>query len=97
MSPKVYTQTHQTSPPAVAAAAAAAACAANAQVAVYKDESGNVSKFSGLCPHLGCLLQWNPVEGEWNCPCHGSCFDKQGNNLAGPATIDMTKLSDSDV
>lgn len=27
------------------------------QVAVYKDHSGDVHKFSGLCPHLGCLLQ----------------------------------------
>lgn len=27
------------------------------QVAVYKDERGEVHKFSGLCPHLGCLLQ----------------------------------------
>lgn len=27
------------------------------QVAVYKDPSGEVQKFSGLCPHLGCLLQ----------------------------------------
>lgn len=32
-------------------------CVAAAQVAVYKDPSGEVQKFSGLCPHLGCLLQ----------------------------------------
>ncbi len=35
------------------------------------------------------LLQWNPVEKEWDCPCHGSCFDKKGKQLAGPATTDM--------
>eukprot|EP00878_Enallax_costatus_P006596 GHUV01006914.1.p1 GENE.GHUV01006914.1~~GHUV01006914.1.p1 ORF type:complete len:552 (+),score=139.14 GHUV01006914.1:1128-2783(+) len=62
------------------------------KVAVYKDDRGEVHKFSGLCPHLGCLLQWNPEEKEWNCPCHGSCFDKEGQNIAGPATIDMTRL-----
>jgi Rieske Fe-S protein len=61
-------------------------------VAVYKDDAGNVQKFSGLCPHLGCLLQWNPVEAEWNCPCHGSCFDCNGRNISGPSTIDMSKL-----
>ncbi len=35
------------------------------------------------------VLQWNPVEKEWDCPCHGSCFDKKGKQLAGPATTDM--------
>lgn len=62
------------------------------QVAVYKDDAGEVTRMSGLCPHLGCLLQWNPEDKEWNCPCHGSCFDKQGANICGPATIDMTQL-----
>eukprot|EP00879_Flechtneria_rotunda_P015226 GHRR01015917.1.p1 GENE.GHRR01015917.1~~GHRR01015917.1.p1 ORF type:complete len:383 (+),score=119.25 GHRR01015917.1:1214-2362(+) len=62
------------------------------KVAVYKDESGEVSKFSGLCPHLGCLLQWNPEDKEWNCPCHGSCFTRDGSNIAGPSTIDMKQL-----
>eukprot|EP00882_Tetradesmus_deserticola_P000301 GHRQ01000333.1.p1 GENE.GHRQ01000333.1~~GHRQ01000333.1.p1 ORF type:complete len:663 (+),score=295.35 GHRQ01000333.1:150-2138(+) len=62
------------------------------KVAVYKDEDGQVERFSGLCPHLGCLLQWNPEDKEWNCPCHGSCFDKQGANIAGPSTIDMTRI-----
>jgi Rieske Fe-S protein len=63
------------------------------QVAVYKTEDGEVQRFSGLCPHLGCLLQWNPEDKEWNCPCHGSCFDKQGQNIAGPSTIDMTRIN----
>ncbi|WIA42590.1 hypothetical protein OEZ86_008566 [Tetradesmus obliquus] len=62
------------------------------KVAVYKDDAGEVTRMSGLCPHLGCLLQWNPEDKEWNCPCHGSCFDKQGANICGPATIDMTQL-----
>ncbi|DBA83939.1 TPA: hypothetical protein ACH3X1_006435 [Trebouxia sp. C0004] len=57
--------------------------------AVYKDPKGKVDSFSALCPHLGCQLQWNPVEKEWDCPCHGSCFDKKGKQLAGPATTDM--------
>ncbi|KAL3131019.1 hypothetical protein ABBQ38_000341 [Trebouxia sp. C0009 RCD-2024] len=57
--------------------------------AVYKDPKGKIESFSALCPHLGCQLQWNPVEKEWDCPCHGSCFDKKGKQLAGPATTDM--------
>lgn len=42
-----------------------------------------------FCANAVCCLQWNPVEKEWDCPCHGSCFDKKGKQLAGPATIDM--------
>lgn len=38
------------------------------------------------CPHLGCSLKWNPWEHSWDCPCHGSRFDKQGSILDGPAT-----------
>lgn len=34
-------------------------CCACPRVAVYRDEAtGELHKFSGLCPHLGCLLQW---------------------------------------
>lgn len=41
------------------------------------------------CPHLGCALRWNPQEHSWDCPCHGSRFDKRGKLLNNPATDDM--------
>lgn len=37
------------------------------------------------CPHLGCALKWNPQERSWDCPCHGSRFDEDGNLLDNPA------------
>lgn len=37
------------------------------------------------CPHMGCRLQWNPEEGTYDCPCHGSRFDENGHLLDGPA------------
>lgn len=43
------------------------------------------------CPHLGCALRWNPQEHSWDCPCHGSRFDKRGKLLNNPATDDMKK------
>jgi len=41
------------------------------------------------CPHLGCALKWNPEEHSWDCPCHGSRFDKDGRVLNNPATEDL--------
>lgn len=41
------------------------------------------------CPHLGCALHWNKEERSWDCSCHGSRFDKNGNVLNNPATDDM--------
>ena len=41
------------------------------------------------CPHLGCALRWNKMEHSWDCPCHGSRFDRNGAVLNNPATDDM--------
>ena len=53
--------------------------------ACYRDENGELHKFSARCPHLGCELTWNPDEKSWDCPCHGSRFDVAGNLLDNPA------------
>lgn len=54
-------------------------------LAVYKDEEGNVSKFSAVCPHLKGLLCWNHAEKSFDCPVHGSRFSKEGICVTGPA------------
>lgn len=41
---------------------------------------------SPRCPHLGCALKWNKAEHSWDCPCHGSRFEKNGKLINGPAT-----------
>ena len=38
------------------------------------------------CPHLGCALKWNAAERTWDCPCHGSRFEKNGDLIDNPAT-----------
>ncbi|MFD3695916.1 Rieske (2Fe-2S) protein [Streptomyces sp. NPDC058646] len=47
---------------------------------------GRYKAFSAQCTHAGCVLD-KIVEGEGNCPCHGSRFDvTTGAVLRGPAT-----------
>lgn len=45
------------------------------------------------CTHLGCALTWNKAEQSWDCPCHGSRFDEEGQILNGPAQKEITKAS----
>ena len=60
--------------------------------AVYKNEMGVISKCSAVCPHLGGIVHWNPVELTWDCPCHGSRFTALGRVIEGPATMDLAVL-----
>jgi nitrite reductase/ring-hydroxylating ferredoxin subunit len=47
---------------------------------------GQYKAFSAQCTHAGCVLD-KIVEGEGNCPCHGSRFDvTTGKVLRGPAS-----------
>lgn len=41
------------------------------------------------CPHLGCALRKNHDENTWDCPCHGSRFDADGELLDNPALHDI--------
>lgn len=41
------------------------------------------------CSHLGCALKWNDNEHTWDCPCHGSRFDKHGKLIDNPAKRDI--------
>lgn len=54
-------------------------------IAVYKDESGGVHKYSAICPHLHGVVCWNNVEKSWDCPVHGSRFSKDGVQITGPS------------
>jgi cytochrome b6-f complex iron-sulfur subunit len=50
------------------------------------------------CPHLGCTVPWKPEDptedaikdkGRFNCPCHGSIYDRYGQIIRGPAPRPM--------
>ncbi|MGW6839172.1 Rieske (2Fe-2S) protein [Streptomyces sp. NPDC054949] len=53
---------------------------------------GRYKAFSAQCTHAGCVLD-KIVEGEGNCPCHGSRFDvATGKVLRGPATAPLPEV-----
>jgi len=61
------------------------------QTAIYRDESGTLHAVSAVCTHLGCIVNWNPAEKTWDCPCHGSRFGYDGGVIQGPAVQDLQK------
>lgn len=63
-------------------------------IAAYKDNYGNLTLNSAVCPHLGGIVRWNTAEKSWDCPCHGSRFDCQGKILEGPATFDLSPVKE---
>ena len=63
------------------------------QLAVHRDDQGELHALSARCTHLGCIVAWNNAERTWDCPCHGSRFDTDGRVLEGPATADLEQRS----
>ena len=55
------------------------------KVGVYKNEEGKAYYIKPVCTHLGCILEWNDADKTWDCPCHGSRYDKYGKNIYDPA------------
>lgn len=58
--------------------------------ALYRDDDGRLHDHSAVCPHLGCVVQWNSGERMWHCPCHGSRFFCDGRLAGGPARSDLS-------
>jgi CDGSH-type Zn-finger protein/nitrite reductase/ring-hydroxylating ferredoxin subunit len=54
-------------------------------LAAYVDETGELRLMSARCTHMGCVVGWNPGEGIFECPCHGSAFSPLGEVVRGPA------------
>ncbi len=51
-------------------------------VVIFTDNDG-LHAISNICTHLGCIIA--PVDWGFQCPCHGSKFDKNGKVIGGPA------------
>jgi nitrite reductase/ring-hydroxylating ferredoxin subunit len=62
------------------------------KLAVYRDAAGELHVRSATCPHLGGVVAWNEGEKTWDCPCHGSRFDRYGHVVHGPANHDLDEV-----
>jgi nitrite reductase/ring-hydroxylating ferredoxin subunit len=65
------------------------------KLAAYRDEKGALHVCQARCPHLGCVVHWNRAETTWDCPCHGSRFDRYGKVINGPANRDLAPAEKS--
>lgn len=62
--------------------------AVNLSMGLFRPAVGKTADGPGKdlkCSHLGCRLTWNEQEKVYECPCHGSKFDRNGRRIAGPA------------
>ena len=56
---------------------------------IYTDKDKKRHIVSNICPHMKCNLIFNYKDKTWDCPCHGSRFDIDGNVMFGPAVYDI--------
>lgn len=59
---------------------------------VIRHSPTEVTVFSPICTHLGCHYKWNPEDGRFECPCHGSVFTIDGKVVGGPAPRPLDTL-----
>lgn len=62
------------------------------RVWVVRNEKG-IYTLIAVCTHLGCTPIWHPSEDRIKCPCHGSNFLRDGQNVAGPAPSPLNRAA----
>ncbi len=53
--------------------------------------NGELVALSEKCTHLGCRVPWCESSGQFECPCHGSNFNRAGDYRTGPAPRGMDR------
>ena len=62
-------------------------------IGLYKDENGKTHSVNPACTHIDCTVAWNTAEKTWECPCHGSRFNEDGEMVTAPARKDLEKIA----
>ncbi len=66
------------------------------KVLVFRRPDGSLAALSMTCTHLGCDVAYKGDRDRIVCPCHGSMYDAQGDNLKGPARKPLKVFSVSE-
>ena len=70
-------------------------------IILIRTEEQQIRALSAVCTHLGCIVEYKPIEKLLKCNCHGSVFDLAGKNIAGPAPKPLqpfrTELKDDNI
>lgn len=53
--------------------------------------NGEIQAISVKCTHLGCKVPYCASSNQFECPCHGSVFNRAGEFRAGPAPRGMDR------
>lgn len=59
--------------------------------AVYCNDKHECHACSAVCTHLKGIVAWNSLEKSFDCPAHGSRFDRYGEVTNGPAIRNLKK------
>jgi nitrite reductase/ring-hydroxylating ferredoxin subunit len=57
----------------------------------HEGDPDETCRLSAICTHLGGTLRWNDAEQSWDCPLHGSRFDRHGAVIEGPAVQPLAR------
>ena len=68
-----------------------AALAVQAARSYLTKAGAEVVAISEICPHLGCRVEWCESSSQFECPCHGSFFNRLGEYRAGPSPRGMDR------
>jgi cytochrome b6-f complex iron-sulfur subunit len=62
------------------------------RVWIVRNQQGIYAVWS-RCTHLGCTPNWFVAESRFQCPCHGSNFNLDGDVIAGPAPKPLWRVA----
>lgn len=59
---------------------------------VVRKQDGALVALSAVCPHLGCIVQWENERQDFLCPCHAGYFTPDGEVISGPPPRALAKI-----
>lgn len=65
------------------------------QYAALVDDSTQIMALYQVCVHLGCTVPWCETSRWWECPCHGSQYNRWGEWQDGPAPRGLDRFRTS--